>query len=445
MQCSTTDQSRQLAEPLPPAGLENWEDLVRCVPSSVALDVSARLAGALLRRREVKCAADLLRIVLGYAVCDWPLRTLGAWCEMKGLGHLSAVALRKRLKHCNRWLGKLIMAIFQAEQIRLPAQAGGLQLRIQDATTVSHPGSQGTNWRLHLSLNAGQGCIDGVELTDVHGGETLARFPVQPGEIRLADAGYAQPVGLGSFLHNSGQIVVRFSWQNLRLEEEDGRRFDLIAWLGEPGRASTGEQERTVWLPTPQGRFALRMVVCPLPPDKAEEARRRARKASAKKKHNVDERTLLAAGFVLLLTNLPTERWSARAILQLYRIRWQVELVFKRLKSLLVLDGLRAQDSELAQTYLLGKVLGALLLGKMTGRIYSCISADWDLQARPISCWRVTALCLEALKNLIRGSLTQAMITEALPRLMRFLCDGPRKRPSQQAAVQRLLHALSGC
>jgi hypothetical protein len=393
----------------------------------------------------VKCAADLLRIVMGYAICDWSLPLLGAWCEMRGLGHLSANALRKRLKHCNRWLGMLIVALLSVQQVRLPAQAEGLRLRIQDATTASHPGSQGTNWRLHLALNVGQGCIDGVELTDVHGGETLARFPVQPGEIRLADSGYAQPRGLGSFLHDGGRIVVRMSWQNLRLEEEDGRRFDLIAWLREPGRASAGEQERSVWLPTPQGRFALRLVVCPLPPDKAEEARRRARKASRKKKHNPDERTLLAAGFVLLLTNLPADRWSARAVLQLYRIRWQVELVFKRLKSLLVLDGLRTQDPELAQTYLLGKVLGTLLLGEMIGRTYSCIPADWDFQTRPISCWGMTTLCLEALKNLIRGSLTHAMIAEALPRLMRFLCDGPRKRPSQWAAAQRLLHALSGC
>ncbi len=445
MQCSTASQSRQPnAEPLPVADLGNWEDLVQYMPSSVALEASARSAGALIRRREVKSAADLLRLVLGYAVCDWSLRLLGVCCELWGLGHLSKVALRKRLQHCTRWLGILIVAILQARQLRLLNRAG-VCLRIQDATVISEPGSKGTDWRLHLSLNVGQARIDGIELTDAHGAETLVRFPVQADEIRLVDAGYAQPRGLGSFLHDGGQVVVRTNWQNLRLEEEDGGRFDVAAWLGKIKGTTTGEQERLVWLVTPQGRFALRLVAYPLPPEKAEEARRRARKASRKKKHNVDVRTLLAAGFVLLLTNLPLDRWSAQDVLGLYRLRWQVETLFKRLKSVLALDRLRAKDPELAQTYLLGKLLGALLLEGMTGQAYALVPDDWNVQVRPLSRWLVTDLLQESLKAMIRGLVTKAMIAQAWPRLLRLLSDGPRRRLPQETAAQGLLHAMSGC
>jgi hypothetical protein len=316
---------------------------------------------------------------------------------------------------------------------------------MQDATVLTRPGSQGTDWRLHLSLNVGQACIDGIDLTDGHGGESLVRFPVQPGEIRLVDGGYAHARGLGSFLKDDGQVVVRTNWQNLRLEEDDGTRFDVAAWLRELVRTLAGAAERRVWLTTPQGRFVLRLVVCPLPPEKAEKARRRARQAARKKKHNVDARTLLAAGFVLVLTNLPSSQWSAAEVLVLYRLRWQVELLIKRLKSLLVVDGLRAQDPELAQTYLLGKLLGALLLDDLLGQVYACVPADWDSQTRPLSLWRMTALCQEVLKSLIRGTVTLSMIVNALPRLLRFLYDGPRKRASQLAMAQRLLHALSGC
>jgi len=443
MQCGTVAQSRQL-EPLPSAGLENWEDLVHRFPASVALESSARATKALLRCREVKTAVDLLRLTLGYAVCDWSVRALGIWWEARGLGHLSSTATRKRLKGCNQWLGMLIVALLAARQLRLPTRAGEVQLRVQDATVINRPGSRGTDWRLHLSLNMGRACIDGIELTDAHGGETLIRFPVQTGEIRLADCGYAHARGIGSLLHDGGQVVVRVNWQNLRLEQEDGSRFDLVAWLRELERMPAGADERSIWLTTPQGRFALRLVVCPIPPEKADEARRRARQAARKKKHNIDERTLLAAGFVLLLTNLPTSTWSAQDAFGLYRFRWQVELTIKRLKSLLALDRLRAQDPELAQTYLLGKLLGALLLEGITGQVFSCLPDDWDLQARPISQWRLTALCQDAFKSLIRGTLTLGMILEALPRLLRFLHDGPRKRSSQLALAQRLLHTLSG-
>ena len=49
-----------------------------------------------------------------------------------------------------------------------------------------------------------------------------------------------------------------------------------------------------------------------------------------------------------------------------YRFRWQVELVFKRMKSLLDLDGLPAKDENLASTFIYSKVLAALLLDDFT-------------------------------------------------------------------------------
>ncbi len=445
MQCSTATQSRQAeAEGVSLVDAETWDGLVKAFPVPVALEVSARIAGALFRRREVKCAADLLRMVLAYACCDYSLRLLGIWCVARGLGDLSHNALRKRLKHCHRWLGMLIVALLQSRRLQLP-QGSNLRVRIQDATRVVGPGKPGTECRVHLSMDLGQARMDGIEVTDVHGGETLVRFAAQPGEIRLVDRGYAHPRGLGEILASGGQLVVRINWQNLPLQEEDGRRFDIALWLREIQGSSSGAQERSVWLPTPQGRFAVRLLACPLPAEKVEKARRRARQVARQKKHNVDERTLLAAGFVLLVANLPLGSWSTQQVLALYRFRWQVELLFKRLKSLLALDKLRAQDSELAQVYLLGKLLGALLLEEVTDQAYACVPLDWDIEARPISLWRVTAICRDALRELIRGLITSAMIKRVWPQLLRFLSDGPRKRRSQLADAQALLHALSSC
>lgn len=444
MQHSTKSQTEQAESELHDLiGPGNWAQLIEHLSGTVELEASARRAGALIRHREVKGAADLLRLTLGYAVCDWSLRLLGIWCELWKLGHLSKTALRKRLQHCHCWLGALIVTLLQARQVRL-LHRDGVRLRLVDATTIRQPGAKGTAWRMHLSLDLGEACLAGVEVTDAHGGETLARFPVQPGEIRVADRGYAFERGLGPVLAQGGQMVVRINWQNLRLEEEDGRRFDLPAWL-RTLQAATPQQERPVWLTTEQGRFALRLVTCRLPSEKAEEARRRARRAAQKKKHQVDSRTLLAASFVLLLTNLPTDVWSTSDVITLYRIRWQVEMLIKRFKSLLAFDGLRARDSDLAQTYLLGKVLGAFLLEEMDGRIRSCAPVDWDALDRPVSPWRLMSLCQDALKIMVQGPLTERMIQHALPRLRRFLADEPRRRLSQWACAHALLHTLSSC
>lgn len=445
MQYSTATQSRQArAEDVAVANAEAWDALVQRLPAPISLEDSASAGGALVRRRKVKCATDLLRMALAYACCDYPLRLLGIWCVAQGLGDLSPNALRKRLRGCKRWLGMLIGALLQARRLLWPS-ASPLRVRIQDATRVVAPGSRGTECRVHLCLDVGQGRIDGVEVTDAHGGETLIRFAAQPGEIRLADRGYAHPRGLGAVLKDGGQVVVRINWQNLPLEEEDGRRFDVAAWLREIQRSPASAWERSVWLPTPAGRFPVRVIACPLPAEKAEAARRRARQAAHKKKHTVDERTLLAAGFVLLVTNLPASTCSPWQVLALYRLRWQVELLFKRLKGWLALDGLRAQDPELAQTYLLAKLLGALLMEEMTGQVYAGVPADWDLPERPSSLGWLTVIFRGILCDLIRGVLTPAMLKEALPKLQRFLSDGPRKRRSQMAEVCVLLHALSVC
>jgi hypothetical protein len=101
--------------------------------------------------------------------------------------------------------------------------------------------------------------------------------------------------------------------------------------------------------------------------------------------------TLFAAGLVLLLTNLPLDTWPAARILVLYRIRWQVEMLFKHFKGLLHLDGLRAQDPRLAQAYLRGKLLGALLLDELT-QASTAYVPDWFTSLeRPVSPWRLTA------------------------------------------------------
>lgn len=422
---------------------EEWEAAAAVLPAD--LDASARASRALVRRRGIRCALDLLRIVLAYAVCDWSCRVLGVWCVLWGLGDLSDVALLNRLRRCDRWLGTLILQLLQRRWLPLSPQAG-VRLRLVDATTVSQPGSQGTDWRVHLSLDLGRLCLDGVAVTAADGGESLARFPSQPGDILVADRGYAFPRSLGAVLAAPAWLVVRSHWRNLRLEDDQGERLDVIAWLQEMGQGEkTDPAVTTVWLSTPQGRFSLRLIAKALPQEAAERARQRARQAAKKKGRTPDERNLFASGFILLLTNLPLSRWSASQVLDLYRIRWQMEMWIKRSKSLFTLDGLRAHDPHLAQTYLLGKLLGALLIEVLTQGVATRVPEWFTTWERPLSPWRLAALLWEHLQNIVRGPVSWLRLILLLPRLRRFLCDAPRKRRQQLTYARSLLTHLSVC
>ena len=175
-----------------------------------------------------------------------------------------------------------------------------------------------------------------------------------------------------------GDVAVRIGWQNLRLEA-DGRRVDIIRWLQNIG---AGPAEREVWLDTPQGRFRLRLMARRIKQETADGIRQRLIRTARKKGKMVDARTLFAASFVVLISSLPVGVWTAEQVIDLYRIRWQIEVGIKRLKSLMDLDQLRAQDPALAQVYLLAKMLGALVVDELAGQMASRCPAWFESTAR---------------------------------------------------------------
>ena len=402
------------------------------------LETSAKATKALVRKREIQSATDLLRVVLLYSLCDFSLRMVGLWSVVLGIGYLSDVAILKRLQGCPAWLGLLIGQLLQRRCKALVQQAE-IRLRLIDATTISRPGSQGTDWRLHLSMDLGHGCLDGIALTDASGGESLARFARQADEIWVADRGYAFARGLGAALQQLVQLVVRINWQTLPLQTLHGQPLDVIAWLSSVSQPS----ERAVLLPTPFGNFPLRLLASPLQPEKADRARDRARRTAAKKGRTVSPKTLVAAGFVLLLSNLPTDTWPTARIFWLYRLRWQIELHIKRLKSLLDFDQLRALDPRLAQTYLLGKLLAALLLEELTHSVRDQHPDWWTNLDRPLSVWRLTHALNQLLRQWVLGAVSPLRFLVCLPRLGRYLCNSSRARPQQDAWMRALLEHLA--
>jgi hypothetical protein len=425
-------------------GAELEKGLAR-LGETLDLEETARQSGALTRHRGVRSARDLLRIVLGYSVWDWSLRLLGVWCVLLGLSTISKTALRQHLRQCRSWLGLLIGFMLQQHQVRFPA-AGPLRVKVIDASVICQPGSRGTDWRVHLGFDLNRAGLDQIELTDGHGGESLARFTWAPGDLCLADRGYAVRSSLGPVLAAGAWLLLRVGWLKLPFEDAQAHAFDLIGWLKQAGLTpGTPAQEVAVWVQTPQGRFPLRLVAQAIPAEAAEEARRRLHKDARKHHRTADARSLFAAGFVLLTTNLPATPWGAPHVMQLYRFRWQVELAFKRLKSILQLDHLRARDPELAQVYLLSKLLAALLVDHIQLALAAQFPETFTTAVRPLSLWRLTRLVWEELRSLLRGKITLHLIEERFPDLQRFLCDEPRQRVLQRVQIQKAFSGLCGC
>ncbi len=422
------------SEPLDPPALvtENqWQQVVAKLP--VELEQMARRHRALQRCRKIQSAADLLRLLLAYALADWSFALTGAWATIIGLTEVSGVDIRQRMQGARPWLGALLAACLLTSPPRedLPP----VRLRFGDATTVSRPGSQGTDWRLHLCFDLGACRFEDVEVTSGQGGESLTRFSARPGDVLVADRGYARRPGLATVLAAGGGVAVRLGLAGLPLSPAAGEpALEVVPWLRT--LPPTGVTERPVWMQAvDQPGYALRLVAVCLPQEAAEAARRRLRKELRDKGKTPSADSLEAAGFCMVLTNLDPATWSAEQVLALYRLRWQVELAFKRLKGIWQLDHLRAEDPGVAQAYLLAKVLGAWLGEELTGRAQVALPEWFGDEERPLSLWRLQQLWYEAVRNAVIGQITLAMVLEALPRLQRYFRDSPRRKRPQQLAV----------
>ena len=342
-------------------GLCTWSSALARISEFVPIEETARKFKAFVRARGVKSASDLLRLALVYAGGN-SLRGSSAWAQASAIAEVSGPALYRRLGNAADWLQFIASRLVEQTRPQIDGAWAGRRLRVIDASAICHPGADRTSWRLHLTYDLSGG-VDDFELTDDSGAERLTRFEWQPGDIGLGDRGYARPGDLAPVLDSGADLVVRTGWNSLRLLTTQGEPFDLFAALAKVKRNAAS---RTVLVDTrdPARPFLkLRLIIGRLPPEKAEIARKKVIARALKAGKKVDPRSLQAAEFVLLLTSLPEEH-TPEAILELYRLRWQIELLFKRFKSLLGLGELPAKHPNLARSWIFAKLILALLAEK---------------------------------------------------------------------------------
>src|SRR5208337_1981166 len=181
------------------AELENWEILRSFLPPEWA--EQARRLGAMRRARYISDPETVLRVLLLHLASGCSLAETAARASAAGLAQMSAVAVFKRLRAAEPW-------------VRWLAQ----QMRAMDATSVSEPGSTGTDWKVHWAVNLADLQCDFFELTDIHaGGETFRRVPVVAGDIVMGDRVYAAPPGVSHVVRRGGDVIVRLNRQALPL------------------------------------------------------------------------------------------------------------------------------------------------------------------------------------------------------------------------------------
>lgn len=310
----------------------------------------------------------MLRLLLMHIAGGLSLEQTVARADAQGLPKLNAMALHKRLCTSHRWLTALTGHLLEGIRPLLRETGDcwnlGRRVRILDATDIQEPGASGTDWRIHYSLRLPELCCDFFELTDKHGGESLRRLPVQRGDLVLVDRGYNDRQAVARIVEAGADVILRYHSTNFPLLGTKGESFDLLKHLRRLPLGKVGHWPVS-FMDGEKKRVQARVCAVRKTPEQAERTRRKIKAKMKAKFEKAKPATLEYAEFIVVICTVPAEEMGARMALEFYRARWQVELAFKRLKSLLMLGQLPKKKQESCQAWMQGKILTALLLERL--------------------------------------------------------------------------------
>jgi hypothetical protein len=315
-------------------------------------------------------ADDLLRLVLVHVGANLPLRqTVALFAESTGPS-VSPNCLHKRMRKAAPYLQSLVSAMTSWTAECEPGRWNGYDLILVDGSSFSGRCPTGTDARIHAALRLSDLSVVHAHATDVSGGESLRRFQWQDGQLVIGDRGYCNCLGIVWAVDHGADVLVRLNRGAFPLEDERAEPIDVIAW------ARSLKEGEIVERPA-RGRCTLdgrarevtgRLVATRLPADKIEEARKRVRKEQGPA---ATDETIEMAAYLIVFTTASKSRLPAARCIEAYRWRWQIELLFKRWKSICGYDRLPNERTDTMLSWLSAKILLGLIVERMAATAIS--------------------------------------------------------------------------
>lgn len=356
--------------------LEDWPLLLSFFPNNWI-----ELAGqtdALKKLRKDKDVENYLRTLLLHIGCGYSLRETATRAKLAGLADISDVALLGRLKKAKDWLHSLCVILFKEQGIGLSDTHSAFQLRLFDATNVKEPGPTGSLWRIHYSVQLPTLACDFFKITPTKGkgtGESFFQYSIKAGDYIIADRGYSTASGIHHVVSKKAHVIVRVNTSSLPIWDMQQRPVALLEFL-EPLKKTGAVKSLKVLIPSRKGSTVEGRLCVVRKSNAAIELAHKKIKTNASKKCTVlKPETLEYAKYVIVFSTYPESRFSELEILDWYRCRWQVELVFKRFKSIAQLGHLPKHSDDSSKAWLYGKLFVALVTNKLIN--YATSFSPW--------------------------------------------------------------------
>ncbi|CAI1616686.1 Transposase [Serratia quinivorans] len=340
---------------------DDWTKITKLLPEG--WQEQARECGALKFGRQFSSPEILLRVLLIYFCDGCSMRETVARAAVAGLVNISDVALLKRIDKSAEWLRWMTENLVKqtSDIYDIPPTISHRRLVAVDGCLVKEPGSQTPDWRLHYAMDIRTlNCYQSL-ITPVSAGETLTRFSVQEGDIVIADRGFTHRPGIKHIINQGGDVVARMNLRALPLLTAEDEKFEQLSYLRTLIPGGFGEWPARM---VAEGKdYAVRVCAYRKTEEQRIESERKYLLHISKKQRKQAADVQEITGYVVVVTTL--KELSAEDILGLYRQRWQIELAFKRMKSLTGLGYLKKKSPEGVQAWLQGKLFVACLLERL--------------------------------------------------------------------------------
>lgn len=318
---------------------------------------------AMNRRRGIQDEDTLLTLCLYYSYENSLIDTQN-YASTAFSVDISDVGFMKRFKNCNEWIkwNNEHMALEKTSIYEVPDKLKSKNVIAVDASDITSKSAVKQAWRLHYAVNLFSMSTDQFKITPESTGESLKNFELNQNDLVLADRAYATIVGIECCHNAKANFIMRIRNKAFKLYDKDGNEVVLSELLKNVGDACC--DINLYYMNTDKELKPIRFCAVQKTEEEKAFEQKKLRRKESKKQLKISEETKFSHNYFFVVTSLD-ETFSAEEILALYRLRWQVEIVFKRFKSILNLGSMPTKTADSSEVWLNCKMLIALLIEKL--------------------------------------------------------------------------------
>lgn len=325
---------------------------------------------AIVRKRDIKDPNDLMMLALFHLLTGCSLIEVSEISKLAKLGDISDVAFMKRFSNCNEWIKWILTAIQSSTsgviQYTIPDCLAKYRILAVDASDVVEKGASGRIFRLHFALDIGKMHAAIYKITSNSVGEHLRNFDLSQDDLVIADRIYSSITGIEYCLSRKCQYIARMRANSFKPYDSNGKQLDLLSIMD-----GKDDGEVFAFMRKERGENAGQLLpvrICFKRKDKnaLDSTRKKMKRKESKKQTTISPSAYKFNEYIVMATSLDSSI-SYKEIIELYRFRWQVELYFKRLKSILGYGELPKKSDKSIFSWLNGKLMIALLIESIIG------------------------------------------------------------------------------